>query len=53
MLLTVLSVQCICLWMLSGCVLVDGEYCMKGLTRVYNGIHYVHISFPVIAAIYH
>ena len=34
MLLTTLSVQCICVWMLSGYVLVDGDYCMKGLTHV-------------------
>ena len=30
MLLTALSVQCIRVWMLSGCVLVDGDYCMNG-----------------------
>ena len=30
MFLTVLSVQCICVWMMSGCVLVDGDYSMNG-----------------------
>ena len=34
MLLTALNVQHTCVWMQSGCVLVDGDHCMKGLTCV-------------------